>query len=115
VRVCASGSVCSEAGGGRQLQVYRPDGALCYTLLTESYPNGHTTDSACEIITYTWTNASGQVVASGSHDSTGVLRIGCTGMDQTVVCSLIGYPQTAEASCPEPAAELATACACATP
>jgi len=113
VRVCTSGGgQCeSDAGTPVQQQVYKADGSLCYTLTTETSPF-----AACEHATYTWTDATGNVVARGSFSAMSiapfVLKIACAtdaGSNDSVTCNVQPGP------CLEPLGRLASACRCATP
>ena len=108
VRACASGGPgvgpnCTDSGTQAQIAVYKADGSLCYTLGFEVLIS-----HACEAATYTWTDSSGQIVATG-FSGEGFLQVGCgsdLGVNPTTVCE--------RGVCATPVSRLSSACACAT-
>jgi hypothetical protein len=69
-------------GDGRDvLQVRKPDGSLCYTFEV----SGVLLAQACESATYTWTDASGQVIATGGSGLTQT-SVTCAGSSEGVSC-----------------------------
>ena len=103
VRACTGGGPnCTDSGTESQIAVYKADGTLCYTLGIAVLIS-----HACEAATYTWTDSSGQIVATGfgSYD---LLQIGCgsdLGATPTMVCG--------GGRCVSPESRLSSACACA--
>jgi hypothetical protein len=115
VRVCTSGGnqCVRDAGPPVQQQVYKADGSLCYTLTTDS-------SGSCEYSSYTWTDATGHVVARGSFNAQTpppfILNIACVtdaGSNDSVTC--VAGDGAVTPGCLEPLGRLAHACACATP
>ena len=73
----------NSCGGRRVVQVTRADGSPCY-----SYEKYVSNGTACEGTVYTWKDAAGQVVATGTSNpySTPSHQITCTNGGQKKTC-----------------------------
>ena len=86
----AVNATCTAVGRS-ELRVMKPDGALCLTFEVSNVIPGH----ACEHGDYTWRNAAGETVATGSFSSgMGTRRmITCSASGESVSCGPEDCPQ----------------------
>ena len=69
-------------------EVHKADGALCYSFETACYCGGF-----CENSTWTWRNAAGQIVATGTSDFNVGDKVVCADSGETCQLGGLGSPE----------------------
>jgi hypothetical protein len=88
-------------------EVRKADGSPCYSFETACYCGGF-----CEDSTWTWRNAAGDIVATGSSDITGGDEVICAGTRETCQLGGLGSPSFTGSCRPPPPAVGCTAGSC---
>ncbi len=81
----------------RVFEVRKPDGSPCYSFETACYCSGY-----CESSTWTWRNAAGDIVATGSSGIAGGDEVICAGTSETCQLGGLGAPSFTGSCLPTP-------------
>jgi hypothetical protein len=77
------GGSCNLTGDAAETRVLKPDGSLCYSVRISSR-----SDTACEILSYSWRDAAGQEVAKAYGYQQ--LTTSCFNVTPTITCTVSG-------------------------